>query len=124
MSKDWTYLTKITENKPITVVKVKTDDNISIEGEFELPPLAQLSQDDQVFVAVFVKSHGSIKEMEKYFGVSYPTVKSRLNRIGSSLDFVDVETTVLKEDVLEKLERGEITVADAIKFLEKGKSDE
>ncbi len=122
MYKDWTYLTKITEHKPILVTKVKTDDNITIEGEFELPPLAQLSQDDQVFVAVFVKSHGSIKEMEKYFGISYPTVKSRLNRIGDKLDFVDVETTVAKDSVLEKLEQGEISVADAIELLKKGEN--
>ncbi len=122
MSKDWTYLTRITENKSITVTKVKIADNIAIEGEFELPPLAQLNQDDQVFIAVFVKSHGSIKEMEKYFGISYPTVKSRLNRIGSKLDFVEVETTVVKDDVLEKLERGEISVTDAIELLKKGEN--
>lgn len=122
MSKDWTCLTKMTENRPITVTKVKTDDNISIEGEFELPPLAKLSSDDQVFIAVFVKSHGSIKEMEKYFGISYPTVKSRLNRIGSKLDFVEVETTVVRDSVLEKLERGEISVADAIELLKKGEN--
>ncbi len=122
MNKDWSYVTKITENKPITVIKVKTDDNITIEGQFELPPIAQLSQDDQVFVAVFVKSHGSIKEMEKHFGISYPTVKSRLNRIGSQLDFVEVETTVERVGVLEKLERGEISVDDAITELKKGKN--
>ena len=124
MKKEWTYLTKMTENKPIMVTKVKTEDDITIEGEFELPPLAQLSSDDQVFVAVFVKSHGSIKEMEKYFGVSYPTIKNRLNQIGSKLDFVEVETTVEKESVLEKLEKGKITVTDAIELLKKGDSDE
>lgn len=123
MNKDWSYLTKIIENNPIIVTKVKTADNISIEGEFELPPLAQLSQEDQVFIAVFVKSHGSIKEMEKYFGISYPTVKSRLNRIGSKLDFVEVETTAVKDDVLEKLERGEISVVDAIEILRKGEKN-
>ncbi len=123
MNKDWSYVTKITENKPITVIKVKTDDNITIEGYFELPPIAKLSSDDQVFVAVFVKSHGSIKEMEKYFGVSYPTIKHRLNQIGSKLDFVEVETTVTKDRILEKLEQGKITVADAIELLKKGDSD-
>ena len=122
--KDWTYLTKMTDNKPIAVTQVKTEDNITIEGEFELPPLAQLSADDQVFVAVFVKSHGSIKEMEKHFGVSYPTIKSRLNRIGDTFNFVQIETTDIKESVLEKLERGEISVTDAIAQIEKGETNE
>ena len=124
MNKDWSYLTKMTENREIIVTKVKTDENISIEGEFELPPLARLRQEDQVFVAVFVKSHGSIKEMEKYFGVSYPTIKSRLNRIGTMLDFVDVETTESKDGVLEKIERGEISVSEAIEILQKGEQNE
>ena len=124
MNKDWTYLTKLTDNREIRVTRVTTEDDISIEGSFELPPLARLSQDDQVFVAVFVKSHGSIKEMEKFFGVSYPTIKSRLNRIGSMLDFVNVETTVAKVSVLEQVERGEITVTEAIELLQEGKQNE
>jgi hypothetical protein len=40
-----------------------------------------------VFVAAFVRSHGSIKEMEQVFGVSYPTVKARLNRIAAMLEW-------------------------------------
>ncbi len=128
--KDWSYLTKIIENKQIIVTKVKTEDNISIEGEFELPPLAKLSQDDQVFVAVFVKSHGSIKEMERHFGVSYPTIKSRLNQIGEKLDFVEIQETEInitstdKNTLLEKLERGEISVDDALTIIEKGNTND
>ena len=63
---------------------------IAIEGEFDLPPLSSLTAEEQVFVAAFVKCHGSIKQMEKLFGISYPTVKNRLNALGNKLDFVDV----------------------------------
>lgn len=45
---------------------------ITIEGEFELPPLARLTSEEQVFVMVFLRCEGTIKEMEKAFGVSYP----------------------------------------------------
>ncbi len=38
-----------------------------------------------------MRCHGSIKQMEKYFGVSYPTIKNRLNKIGSQLSFVEIE---------------------------------
>ena len=118
MKKDWAYLTGLTGGRPLLIERVLLeDDETAIEGRFELPPLARLKAEDQVFVAVFVKAHGSIKQMEKHFGVSYPTIKSRLNRIGDQLDFVDVEETPTKPDVLDRLEQGEIDVNQAIKEL-------
>jgi hypothetical protein len=125
MKKDWAYLTKLTAGRSITVERVGLEgENVAIEGEFELPPLARLKTEDQIFVAVFVKSHGSIKQMEKHFGISYPTVKSRLNRVAEQLDFVRVETIVETDDVLERLERGEIHVDEAIEKIKKGGSHE
>jgi len=123
MKKDWNYLTKLTGAKPCTIERVSIDnEDVAVEGRFELPPLAKLSFDDQVFVAVFVKCHGSIKQMEKHFDVSYPTIKSRLNRIGGQLDFVDVETEIEQNvDALGMLNSGEIDVEEAIKLLRKEK---
>jgi hypothetical protein len=124
MKKDWTYLTTITGAKPLTIERVSIDaEGVAIEGQFELPPLARLEIDDQVFVAFFVKCHGSIKQMERNFGVSYPTIKSRLNRIGGQLGFVDVESTSTGTDTLDRLEQGEITVDEAIQILKKEKSN-
>ena len=121
MKKEWTFLAQLTGNKAITVEKVRIDeDNVAIEGSFDLPPLSKLSFDEQVFVAVFVKCHGSIKEMEKHFGVSYPAIKNRLNRIGAQLDFVEVEETSHKASPIDLLEQGELTVEETIKLLEKG----
>ena len=121
MKKDWAYLTKLTDGKSLVVTRVEIEgDSVVIEGEFELPPMARLSAEDQVFAAVFVKSHGSIKQMEKQFGVSYPTVKSRLNRIAQQLDFVEVEEIPDRSDVLDRLDRGEIDVAEALKRLKEG----
>lgn len=74
--------------------------------------------EDQIFVTAFVRSHGSIKEMERIFGVSYPTIKSRLNRIGNSLEFIETNPTPSKSEILERLERGEITAEDAIREME------
>jgi len=125
MKKDWAYLTRMTGGQPITVEQVSINgEELAIEGHFELPPLARLTAEDQVFVAVFVKSHGSIKQMEKHFGVSYPTIKNRLNRIGGLLDFVDVETVSDRSGVLDRLDRGEISVDEAIDSLKKGESHE
>jgi hypothetical protein len=116
---EWQELTKITLARPITVERVRlTENGAAIEGSWELPQLARLSAEDQVFVTAFVRSHGSIKEMERVFGVSYPTIKARLNRIGESLDFVDTNPQPSRVEILERLRRGKITPNDAIKELE------
>ena len=65
------------------------DSAIAIEGQFEPPVLARLSAEDQVFVMTFVQVHGSIKEMERIFGISYPTVKNRLDAIAEQLPLVE-----------------------------------
>lgn len=118
-SRDWQELTQITQGKRILVERVRVaDKNIAIEGSFELPQLARLSADDQVFITAFVRSHGSIKEMERVFGVSYPTIKSRLTRIADSLEFVETNPTPSRADILERLQQGEITAEDAIRQME------
>jgi len=116
---DWQELLKLTQGAPVVVERVRLEGrDIAIEGAFELPQLAKLPLEDQIFIVAFVRSHGSIKEMEQVFGVSYPTVKARLNRISQSLTFVDNNPTPSRSEVLERLKRGEITAADAIKELE------
>jgi hypothetical protein len=92
--------------------------DLAIEGRFELPQLARLAVEDQIFIAAFVRSHGSIKEMEQVFGVSYPTIKARLNRIASSLEFVDTDPSPSRNEILDRLSRGEISPNDAIRELE------
>lgn len=121
-AKDWHELTRLTQGSPIVVEKVRlVDSGISIEGEFELPPLARLSAEDQIFVMAFVKSDGSIKDMEKIFGISYPTVKARLARIAARFQMVETVPAgqTAREEVLAALERGEITAAEAIERLSK-----
>src|SRR5258705_3132331 len=121
MSADWQALTKLSGGARLEIERVRLiEQGISIEGDFDLPPLAQLGAEDQIFVAAFVRCHGSIKQMEKYFGVSYPTIKNRLNKIGSQLVFVEIEQGSdtdapphTRTDVLDRLSRGELTVAQA-----------
>jgi hypothetical protein len=52
-----------------------------IQGEYELPPPASLCPEDQVFILDFIKASGSLKEMAKLLGLSYPTVRNRLDEI-------------------------------------------
>lgn len=116
---DWQELTKMTHGQPIVVERVRlTEKEVAIEGAFELPQLARLTAEDQVFVMAFVRCHGSIKEMEQIFGVSYPTIKARLTRIAANLEFVENNPTPSRSEILERLNRGDITAEEAIRELE------
>ena len=117
MARDWEELSDLVRGKDLMVERVRLKDTgIVIEGPFELPPLARLDAGDQVFLAAFVRSHGSIKRMEEWFGISYPTVKNRLNRIAARLEFAEIETEPARrppERVLRRLADNEISVDEA-----------
>ena len=118
---DWQDLTALTRGQPFAIERVRLDSGVAIEGHFDPPQLALLSVEDQVFVTAFVRAHGSIKEMERIFGVSYPTIKSRLNRIAERLDFVDTDPPPTGVDVVDRLRRGEISVQEALAELERSR---
>ena len=107
MPREWNELTRITRGEPIIIERVRlTDRDIAIEGEFELPPLFRVSAEDQIFIMAFIQCHGSIKDMEQMFGISYPTVKNRLNRLAKVLKLVETYPLPAseKEDVLSELD--------------------
>src|SRR5215813_9263928 len=117
-AQDWQTLTRISGGARLEIERVRlTDHDVAIEGRFDMPPLAMLPADDQVFVAAFVRCHGSIKQMEQFFGVSYPTIKNRLNRIGALLPFAELDppatdardAPTAATELLSRLERGEIS---------------
>lgn len=77
-----------------------TECNTQVTGNFDLPLLARLSSDDQLFIIDFVKTSGSLKEMSKYLKLSYPTVRNmlddlieRINNIESNTDCNEFNNT-------------------------------
>ena len=127
-AQDWQALTKLTCGALFQIERVRLiEQDIAIEGRFEPPPLAQLTAEDQTFVAAFVRCHGSIKQMETFFGVSYPTIKNRLNRIGAQLPFAEIDPEPELErppatssgDLLSRLESGTLSVDEVLRQLRK-----
>lgn len=91
----------------------------SIEGHFTLCKFCKLSDEQKHFIEVFVKNRGNIKEIEKELGISYPTVRNKLENVIEALGYSPkyTEPNVNKKEVLEKLSLGEITSEEAIKLL-------
>lgn len=105
----------------------------TIEGTFTLSKFNYLETEKLYFIEVFVKNRGNIKAIEKELNISYPTVKKMLDDVivglGYSLDAYDEEPFVREKDepkvskasILERIEKGEIKVQDALDLLKKGK---
>jgi hypothetical protein len=86
-----------------------------IKNEFALSKFEQLSQEQLKFVEIFIKNSGSIKDVEKEMGISYPTVKGKLHDVIRALGFnVNEEAQQTTGSVIDELERGEISAEEAL----------
>lgn len=92
-----------------------------IRGNFKLDKFSYLSKEEKYFIEIFVKNRGSIKEVEKDLGISYPTVKKNLDNVIEALGYNEsyLNDGVNKKNILEKLSNGEITSEEAMKQLKK-----
>lgn len=90
---------------------------ISYEGDFYTPPLARLSADEQMFVELFVLSSGSLKEMAEIYGITYPTLRVRLNEVIEKLKVQLKIKAEFKKALLDKVGRGEIEAEKAARII-------
>lgn len=91
-----------------------------IEGDFSLCKFCKLTDEQKQFVEIFIKSRGNIKEIEKEMGISYPTVRGKLENVIESLGYNPKysESKIDKKEILQKLDSGEITSDEALKLLQ------
>lgn len=98
----------------------------SIEGDFEPCEFCRLPEDDLEFAKIFIKCRGNIKDVEKELGISYPTVRGKLDSVIKGLGY-DVSTKesvkenedklAIKNEILDQLSKGEITPKEATEKL-------
>ena len=96
------------------------DCDTTIDGHFHLCKFCRLTAEQKSFIDVFIKCRGNIKEVEKELGVSYPTVKNRLEDAAGALGYKPEPVPAdsgKRKDILDKLNSGEISVEDAINLL-------
>lgn len=96
--------------------------NTVIEGDFQTERLLSLNPQQRSFVLSFLRNRGNIREMEKELGISYPTVRSRLDDIIQAIDGASATKTppLTRKQILEMLAKGEITQEDAMAMIQGG----
>lgn len=103
-----------------------------IEGEFSSCKFCRLPAEQLIFMEAFIKCRGNIKEVEKELGISYPTVRSRLDSVIEALGYGgdkerflenekenSQEESLRRQGILEALERGEISAQEATRQMRK-----
>lgn len=104
----------------LKVTRLKCDEcSTVVENKFELSKFDYLNNEQLNFVEVFLKSRGNIKDVEKELGVSYPTVRAKLDEVITTLGYTVLKQkpSTDKKDVIDMLEKGEITADEALTML-------
>lgn len=96
---------------------------LKMQGEFRPPLFATLSDDQLTFIRAFLRVRGNLSEMEKVLGVSYPTIRNKLDEINKSLERIEAganaesdtnPTENARRAILQKVAAGEISAAEAV----------
>lgn len=103
------------------VTRISCNDcGTTIEGHFALCKFCKLTSEQKAFMEAFIKCRGNIKEVEKELGISYPTVKNKLEDLVSALGYKtepQTEDPARKKEILDKLNNGELSVEEALNLL-------
>lgn len=94
-----------------------------VEGRFSPSRFARLSAEQVAFLEVFLRSRGNIREVERELGISYPTVRARLDAVLNTLGLApaaDEDTEKLqrrRKEILDRLDAGSIAPDEAARLL-------
>ena len=96
------------------------DSGVTIRGRFEISRYNRLDEEQSRFLETFLRCRGMLNSVERELGISYPTVRARLDTLLASLDLAPIKEEPKKDKsvdkkkrILEQLEKGEITAEEA-----------
>jgi len=98
-----------------------------LSGYYEGCKFCSLPDEDQYFIEIFIKNRGSIKDVEKELGISYPTVRGKLDDVIRAMGYKPAEepkVIIDHSDILKKLEDGEISPKEAASLIKERKKGE
>ncbi len=90
---------------------------VSIDAPFPVSRLANLPVEHQRFIEMFVLASGSLKEIAEQTGVSYPTVRSRLDRVIEVLRKEIAKTGEIKGSILDAVSEGKMSAEEAARLI-------
>jgi hypothetical protein len=96
--------------------------NTVVQGQFPINKLISLPEEDRNFLMTFLRSRGNIKEVQERMGISYPTVKNKLDKLLSALGLFDDIKSPNRNEILNALNNGEISTDEAINLLKENHS--
>ena len=108
------------------VTRLKCDTCESeLSGSFAPCRFCSLDPQNLAFLEIFIKNRGSIKDIEREMGISYPTVRNNLDNLLTALGYGKEQPQKLtKKEILDKQAKKEITSADALELLEECEEDD
>ncbi len=116
--------------KPLHVTELTCEESgVVIRGKFRLPDGAEMPDEQRKFLSVFIRARGVISTVERELGLSYPTVRSKLDKLLDSMNLAPIKEDTKKTDdkkktaakrrkILKDLEDEKITAAQAKKKLQ------
>jgi hypothetical protein len=105
----------------LKVIKLRCDKcSTVIENDFEFSKFESLGEEHLNFIETFIKCRGNIKDVEKELGISYPTVRAKLDEVVSALGYTEVKkASVANHEIIDMLEKDEISAEQAINMMKK-----
>lgn len=92
---------------------------VSISAPFPMSRLAGLPVEHQRFIEMFVLASGNLKEIAEQVGVSYPTIRSRLDKVIELLRTEISKTQRVRGNVLDAVEPGKTNAEDAARLIKR-----
>ncbi|MHC4692375.1 MAG: DUF2089 family protein [Planctomycetota bacterium] len=106
----------------IEITRIKCSGcNSEINGSFGAGGLTALPVEYQKFITVFLRQRGNIKQVEKELGISYPTINKMLDSVNNILKSTVEERPLSRKEILDSIEKGEMSVKDATYILKSRK---